>query len=181
MLKTIKEWPSDIYDLSAAIVAVQAKLDRSPGLPILMECLAELSAFPFPSLNTLVLMLLPSRFMLNRQPGRALEYYLRLRKPYVFDLIREHNLFTVVKDQVLLLMEFDQELEKQKKQDSGREVHDLKTPMSPSFTIDKGKGKEKERSKAVALLVDHTYAIPVCIFLPSALRSVLTPFRRPLG
>ncbi|KIO24479.1 hypothetical protein M407DRAFT_99879 [Tulasnella calospora MUT 4182] len=107
-----------------------------------MECLAEL-------------------YMLNRQPGKALEYYLRLRKPHVFDLIREHNLFTVVRDQVLLLMEFDQELEKQKKQDEGVVIQNIATPMSPTFTLDKGKGKEKERSKAVALLVDHTYAIPV--------------------
>ncbi|KAG8920361.1 Vacuolar protein sorting-associated protein 41, partial [Tulasnella sp. 408] len=142
LLTTIKEWPSDIYDLSAAIVAVQAKLDRSPGVPILMECLAEL-------------------YMLNRQPGKALEYYLRLRKPHVFDLIREHNLFTVVRDQVLLLMEFDQELEKQKKQEEGPAIQNIATPLSPTFTLDKGKGKEKERSKAVALLVDHTYAIPV--------------------
>ncbi|KAG8985538.1 Vacuolar protein sorting-associated protein 41, partial [Tulasnella sp. 427] len=141
LLTTIKEWPSDIYDLSAAIVAVKAKLDRSPGVPILMECLAEL-------------------YMLNRQPGKALEYYLRLRKPHVFDLIREHNLFTVVRDQVLLLMEFDQELERRKKREDGGQVQDLATPISPTATVDKGKGKEKGRSKAVALLVDHTYAIP---------------------
>lgn len=99
--------------------------------------------------------------MLNRQPGKALEYFLRLRKPHVFDLIREHNLFTVVRDQVLLLMEFDQELEKQKKQEEGPVIQNIATPLSPTFTLDKGKGKEKERSKAVALLVDHTYAIPV--------------------
>ncbi|KAG8947639.1 Vacuolar protein sorting-associated protein 41 [Tulasnella sp. 424] len=141
LLSTIKEWPGDIYDLSAAIVAAQAKLDRSPGVPILMECLAEL-------------------YMLNRQPGKALEYYLRLRKPHVFDLIREHNLFTVVRDQVLLLMEFDQELEKRKKQEDGPAVQDIATPISPTYPVDKGKAKEKERSKAVALLVDHTYAIP---------------------
>lgn len=99
--------------------------------------------------------------MLNRQPGKALEYYLRLRKPHVFDLIREHNLFTVVRDQVLLLMEFDQELEKRKKQEDGPAVQDIATPISPTYPVDKGKAKEKERSKAVALLVDHTYAIPV--------------------
>jgi hypothetical protein len=52
-MRTIKEWPKSIYDVSAVIVAVQAELDRSPSssssrsLPapdavILMECLAEL-------------------------------------------------------------------------------------------------------------------------------------------
>lgn len=114
------------------------------------------------------------RYMLNRQPGKALEYYLRLRKPHVFDLIREHNLFTVVRDQVLLLMEFDQELEKQKKQEEGPKIQNIATPLSPTFTLDKGKGKEKERSKAVALLVDHTYAIPVRLLATSWCPPVLT-------
>ena len=53
---------------------------------------------------------------MNRQPGKALPYLLRLRRPHVFDLIRENNLFTAIQDQALLLVEFDHELmEKAKK------------------------------------------------------------------
>lgn len=51
LLRMIKEWPTDIYDLSAIIFAVQAELSRSASSSsgimtsesvILMECLAEL-------------------------------------------------------------------------------------------------------------------------------------------
>ncbi|KAG8903108.1 Vacuolar protein sorting-associated protein 41 [Tulasnella sp. 403] len=138
LLRTIQEWPKDIYDVSAVIVAVKSALDRSPGTPLLMECIAEL-------------------YMQNRQPGKALEYYLRLRKPNVFDLIRDHNLFVVVRDQVLLLVDFDQELEQKRKGDAATDQPKL--PTSP--TSDKGKSKEKETTKAIALLVDHTHSIPV--------------------
>lgn len=52
-----------------------------------------------------------NRYTANRQPGKALPYFLRLRRPNVFELIREHNLFTAVQDQALLLVEFDQEID----------------------------------------------------------------------
>ncbi|KAM6489088.1 hypothetical protein JOM56_015500 [Amanita muscaria] len=44
------------------------------------------------------------------QTSKVLPYYLKLRRPNVFDLIRENKLFTDVPDQVLLLVEFDNEL-----------------------------------------------------------------------
>lgn len=94
--------------------------------------------------------------MRNKQPGKALEYYLRLRKPDVFDLIRDHNLFVVVRDQALLLVEFDQELQKSKQKQE--------TPEQKKASANgKGKGKEQGASQAIALLVDHPHAIPVCI------------------
>jgi vacuolar protein sorting-associated protein 41 len=97
-----------------------------------MECLAEIH-------------------LSNHQPGKALSYALRLRWPNVFDLIRDHNLFTDVQDQALLLVEFDQELAK-------------------SRTSEKREGPD-EPSPAITLLVDHTYSIPVsphiCIKPPS--------------
>ena len=65
---------------------------------------------------------------------------LRLRRPNVFDLIRENNLFTDMQDQALLLLEFDQELVKQRK-DAGLNI--------------------EGHSPAISLLVDHTYSIPV--------------------
>jgi hypothetical protein len=54
LLKTIQEWPKDIYDISTVIVAVHSELDKSastsksaspvtPDSALLMECLAELS------------------------------------------------------------------------------------------------------------------------------------------
>lgn len=134
LLSTIKSWPTGIYDISAVIVAVHAELDRAPStstsLPgsatgdsvLLMECLAEL-------------------YTMNRQPGKALPYFLRLRRPNVFDLIREHNLFTAVQDQALLLVEFDFEL-MEKRRKAGEEV-------------------DPNESAAIRLLVDHIHSIPI--------------------
>ncbi|EDR12623.1 vacuolar assembling protein VPS41 [Laccaria bicolor S238N-H82] len=131
LLQTIKEWPWEIYDIPAVIVAIRAELDKSaststsissaPSAVVLMECLAEL-------------------YTANRQPGKALPFYLRLRRPNVFDLIREHNLFTDVQDQVLLLVEFDHELmEKRKKEGLPNADH----------------------SDAIKLLVDNIHSIPI--------------------
>ncbi|KAI0684181.1 vacuolar protein sorting-associated protein 41 [Cytidiella melzeri] len=132
LLKTIKDWPTGIYDIAAVIVVVQAELDRAPSTSssdptrpdavILMECLAEL-------------------YTANRQPGKALPFYLRLRRPNVFDLIREHNLFTAVRDQVLLLVEFDREL-LDKRRKAGEKV-------------------EPDQSAAITLLVDNIHSIPI--------------------
>ena len=91
------------------------------------------------------------RFLSNRQPGKALPYVLRLRRPNVFDLIRDHNLLTDVQDQALLLIEFDQELVKRRREAGENEGLD-----------------DKGRSPGIALLVDHTFSIPVSITIPSA-------------
>jgi len=73
---------------------------------------------------------------------------LRLRRPNVFDLIRENNLFTDVRDQALLLVEFDQELfEKQKKEERAKGVQ-----------LD---AEDATKTPGIALLVDHTHSIPV--------------------
>ena len=134
LLQTIKEWPKDAYDISAVILAVRSELKKlsmfsssfdssSAKSPTkLMECLAEL-------------------YTINRQPGKALSYYLRLRRPNVFNLIREHSLFTDVSDQVLLLVEFDEELMTKRKEEG--------TVVDPS------------KSEAIALLVDNIHSIPV--------------------
>ena len=67
------------------------------------------------------------RYTANRQPGKALPYYLRLRRPNVFELIRENNLFTDVQDQILLLVEFDHELiEKRRKEQEKKDGKEIK-------------------------------------------------------
>ncbi|EJD01725.1 vacuolar assembling protein VPS41 [Fomitiporia mediterranea MF3/22] len=129
LLRTVKEWPNTIYDVGAVTVAVQSELSHvsssSAEAKILMECLTEM-------------------YLANHQPGKALPYVLRLRRENVFDLIREYNLFTDVQDQALLLVEFDQELVKQRQESGGD-----------------GGLDSKGRSPAIALLVDHTFSIPV--------------------
>lgn len=59
----------------------------------------------------------------------------------MFDLIREHNLFTDVQDQALLLVEFDQELREKRKKE--------------------GEDVDTDPVAAIALLVDHIHSIPV--------------------
>ena len=78
---------------------------------------------------------------MNRQPGRALPFFLRLRRPNVFDLIRAHNLFTDVQDQALLLVEF---------------VHELMDRRRRA-----GEDVDPAESAAIRLLVDHIHSIPV--------------------
>ncbi|KAG9317886.1 vacuolar protein sorting-associated protein 41 [Chiua virens] len=132
LLHMIKEWPSSIYDISAVIVAVQSELDRTTFPP---------SSEPPKSDATLLIECLADLYTSNRQYGKALPFFLQLRRPNVFDLIREHNLFTDVQDQALLLVEFDQELNEKRKQ-AGQES---------SFG----------QSEAITLLVNHTHSIPV--------------------
>ncbi|CDO75230.1 hypothetical protein BN946_scf184895.g10 [Trametes cinnabarina] len=144
LLQTIKTWPKGIYDISAVIVAVQSELEKAPSTStkkpsgpdtvILMECLAEL-------------------YTLNRQPGKALPYFLRLRRPNVFDLIKENNLFTDVQDQALLLVEFDQELREKRKQ-AGEDI-------------------DTDPVSAITLLVSHIHAIPVKLYAEYAPRRLI--------
>lgn len=94
---------------------------------------------PFPDI--------PYSYTANRQPGKALPYYLRLRRPNVFELIRDNNLFTDVQDQVLLLVEFDHELMEKRKKEQ--------------------KVDAKRESEAIKLLVDNIHSIPVCA-IPSS-------------
>lgn len=147
LLATINTWPSDIYSTQAVVLALEDRLSRSEeqqkgpgtnekGVPkdrqriqnatdrSIMECLAEV-------------------FVRNRQPGRALPYFLRLRKPGVFALIREHNLFTVIQDQAFLLVEFEQDL------------------LNKSEKAGKHDPVQSQSWQSIQLLVDHTHSIPV--------------------
>lgn len=92
------------------------------------------------------------RYLVNRQPAKALPYFLRLRRSDVFDLIREHNLFTSIQDQVLLLIEFDR-------------------------ARSQGGLNDEKHGTAIQLLVDHTHSIPVGL----RLLARLTTLDRPRG
>lgn len=139
LLRTLKTWPRNIYSAPAVTLAIEDRLDR--GVPpatatLLMECLVDI-------------------FLANRQPGKALPYFLRLRKPGVFDLIREHNLFTAVQDQALLLCQFEEELA------------DMKgVKVAP--------GHGGRHGAAINLLVDHTHSIPVSSWVSRMRKTELT-------
>jgi hypothetical protein len=132
LTSTLDRWPKDIYDIPVVLIAVQSELDRrnagaatassAADKAVLRACLADL-------------------FLANRQPGKALPLFLALRRPGVFDLIRDNNLFSDVQDQVLQLVEFDHEL-MGKRKEKGEEVDDTK-------------------GVAIKLLVDHIHSIPV--------------------
>ncbi|GFZ48801.1 hypothetical protein JCM24511_06550 [Saitozyma sp. JCM 24511] len=132
LLRTITSWPSDIYDMNAIMGAVQGELDATKDDPVLLECMGELH-------------------LIHRQPAKALPYFLRLRRPHVFDLIREHNLFTAVRDQALLLVDFDQQ----------------RAPppaLATTTALPEKRDGQDEKGKhgaAIQLLVDHTHSIPI--------------------
>lgn len=99
-------------------------------------------------------------FILNRQPGKALPYYLKLRRPGVFDLIRDNNLFTDVQDQALLLIEFDQDMQLIKKRSSKDGTNPaLPGTIFPQQIIEDG--ETSRHGTAITLLIEHTQSIPV--------------------
>jgi hypothetical protein len=133
----LKTWPSDLYESQAVINAIKGTIDRESATSdvtgILMECLIQI-------------------YTNNKLPGRALPYYLRLRKPGVFELIKQNNLLADINDQVLLLVDFQEDAKR-------------RLPRGPSKIADLGNKQmdvEDKHGEAIALLVDHTQAIPVC-------------------
>lgn len=120
---TIRKWPRALYSMSNVIVAVEDVLKKDKNDEVLLECLADLYTY-------------------NSQPDKAIEYYLRLRRPNAFELIQEYNMFDAVKDKAVLLMEFDQHLIEME----GSQTKPTKMP-------------------AVQLLVKNTDAIPVSSLL----------------
>ena len=72
----------------------------------------------------------------------------------MFDLIREFNLFTAVRDQALLLVEFDMELNEKVVEGTMAVDGEQRTGTG------KGTGTGKH-GKAIQLLVDHSHSIPI--------------------
>ncbi|PLW31539.1 hypothetical protein PCANC_17130 [Puccinia coronata f. sp. avenae] len=143
LLNMIRKWSPELYSISAVLPSALDRLSRDFGNSgILMTCIAEL-------------------YILNHQPGKAVSYLLRLRKPEVFDLIKDNNLFTDVQDQALLMIEFSDELNRknlERLQDEGSAEKDKADPM-PTTRPDES--SPREYSAAIDLLVQHTYSIPV--------------------
>ncbi|OLL22208.1 Vacuolar protein sorting-associated protein 41 [Neolecta irregularis DAH-3] len=118
LLETIKIWPDDIYNIDFLISQVEDLWSESKDDRVLMNCLAELK-------------------MLNNSPKDALHFYLRLRRPDTFDLIRQNHLLDSLQNDILLLMLFD------------TETVEIKDNIKRGST-----------TKAVELLVQHVHTIP---------------------
>ncbi|MBW0462781.1 hypothetical protein O181_002496 [Austropuccinia psidii MF-1] len=144
MLNMIQKWSPDLYNISAVLSATLDRLSRdAESSEILMTCLSEL-------------------YILNHQPGKALSYFLRLRKPEVFDLIKEHNLFTDVQDQALLMIKFGDELICEQNRISPRvPIFDLAPYDSQKENLTTEKKIDRDYGPAINLLVHHTFSIPV--------------------
>lgn len=135
-------WPPEIYSTQAVALAIEDRLQSSP------------TAYAGPHSNhtqpwtaqddeeqKLLMEVLADLYVRNRQPGKSLPYYLRLRRPGVFDLIRENNLFLDVRDQARQLIEFEEVVHPEE--------------------ADEPKGTEPRRpGRAIQLLVDHVHSIP---------------------
>ncbi|KAG0200623.1 Vacuolar protein sorting-associated protein 41 [Mortierella sp. GBA30] len=155
LFKTIKSFPPGLYNIQNVIVAVEDRLKQDKDNVLLMESLAEL-------------------YTRDEQADKALEYFLRLRRPNVFDLIREHNLFSAVRDKAVLLMDFDQylydqtKLEQEKVRES--EPKDDKMKVVPSVQEEAPPEPTAEdeliKGPAVQLMVHHTDEIPIKRVVP---------------
>lgn len=86
----IREWPGDLYNNSVIVQAVRDHLKKDSQNKTLLKTLAELYTY-------------------DKNYGNALEIYLTLRHKDVFQLIHKHNLFSSIKDKIVLLMDFDSE------------------------------------------------------------------------
>ncbi|KAM4688354.1 vacuolar protein sorting-associated protein 41 homolog [Discoglossus pictus] len=86
----IREWPGDLYNNTTIVQALKNHLNKDPKNRTLLEALAELHTY-------------------DQRYDEALKIYLTLRHKEVFELIHKHNLFSSIKDKIVLLMDFDTE------------------------------------------------------------------------
>jgi hypothetical protein len=100
----------------------------------------------------------PFSYIAQHQPAKALPFLIRLRKPEVFEFISLHNLFSAVQDQVLLLVDFDRE----NIVDNGDHPIVDREHEKEEMALASTEGHTTARhGQAIALLVEHTYSIPV--------------------
>ncbi|CAD6885830.1 unnamed protein product [Tilletia controversa] len=153
--RTIQEWPPQVYSMQAVVLAIEDRLQRAPALETDSKQRSSGIATPPEEADSTILMeCLAEIYMANHLPGKALPYYLRLRRPTVFDLIREHNLFMSIQDQVLQLLEFEEDLRQRGLAASG---------IAPDSSMKRSSilSKPSKHGTAIDLLVEHTHSIPV--------------------
>nr|CAB3267642.1 Vacuolar protein sorting-associated protein 41 [Phallusia mammillata] len=83
-------WPSNLYNIQSMTMKVLKYLDRDPKNEILLDALAKLH-------------------IADQRFDRALSIYLRLQHPASFALIRKHNLYKALQENILPLMLFNKE------------------------------------------------------------------------
>ncbi|XP_075442772.1 vacuolar protein sorting-associated protein 41 homolog isoform X2 [Ascaphus truei] len=118
----IREWPGDLYNNKTIVQAVLGHLNRDPQNGTLLRSLAELHTY-------------------DQRYDKALEIYLTLRHKDVFQLIHRHNLFSSIRDKIVLLMDFDTE-----------KAVDMLLDNEDKIAIDKVVEELKERSE-----LQHVY------------------------
>nr|NP_001071945.1 zinc finger protein [Ciona intestinalis]BAE93330.1 zinc finger protein [Ciona intestinalis] len=85
--KLLNDWPNDLYNIVTITNKVLTYLDRDSHNPVLLAALAKLYAA-------------------DQRFDRALSIYLRIQHPDTFKLIRKHNLYAALQDNVVALMRF---------------------------------------------------------------------------
>lgn len=115
----IREWPGELYNNMAIVQAVNEHLKKDPTNSMLLTTLAELwvnAAKACKIILKAALHKLDCSYMYvcsytyDQRYDRALEIYLKLRHKDVYQLIHKHNLFSAIKDKIVLLMDFDKEV-----------------------------------------------------------------------
>ncbi|KAK0565354.1 Vacuolar protein sorting-associated protein 41 [Tilletia horrida] len=151
--RTIRDWPPQIYSMHAVVLAIEDRLQRDPSMDQPSKKESGIITPPEDADSTVLMECLAEIYMANHLPGKALPYYLRLRRPTVFDLIREHNLFMSIQDQVLQLLEFEEDLRKR----DGPAGAASEASLKRSSILN----KPSKHGTAIDLLVEHTHSIPV--------------------
>jgi len=87
-LKLVRTWSSDIYNIAAVVNVVIEQLLLDPDNETLLRALATLYTY-------------------QRKYDKAMAMYLKLRHLDVFQLIRQHSLFSAVHDKIAALIDLD--------------------------------------------------------------------------
>ncbi|KAG9476041.1 hypothetical protein GDO78_002877 [Eleutherodactylus coqui] len=127
----IREWPGDLYNNKTIVKALKTHLNRDPSNRTLLQALAELHTY-------------------DQCYSQALEIYLTLQHKEVFDLIHKHNLFSSIKDKIVLLMDFDTE----KAVDMLLDNEDKISYLHKLFKRDHHKG-QKYHEKQISLYAEY--------------------------
>ncbi|KAG5460394.1 MAG: LOW QUALITY PROTEIN: hypothetical protein BJ554DRAFT_7565, partial [Olpidium bornovanus] len=186
LLTMIRRWPASLYDANAVVKAVRDRLaEIEAALPRDTD---ELDASPDSSSASLqdsegapapadeaaasaredrdVLMrALAELYVAEGRPGKALEYQLRLGDENAVDLVREHNLFSDIRDKAVVLMEFDRRWERKNLRQKAAAAADGKEALARAKdfgSIGSLLGLRKvSRGPALHMMVTHTDEIPV--------------------